>query len=140
MDPSCESRFQPLPSFQSDILTDQASLMVTIENDVGKVTPKGSSPCHPSIQNFTLRPFPTRITTLVLKPTHRLIIAFHTPISYPSLTPLEHQPPSSQNYPLPKGMALTSKSPYHLLSSALLRMDNLLLPKTPLLLSIQIKD
>lgn len=119
--------------------------MVTIENKARKVPPKGSCPHYLSIQNFTISSFSTIITVLLLKPSHPLLIAFYTLISYPFLTLLEHQPPSSSSY-FPKITLFQRKSLSqenihgHLPTKALLRMDNLLIPKPSLLLSIQIKD
>lgn len=71
--------------------TIHASLVVTIENIVGKASPRENSLHLLSFQNFTLCPLPL---ILELKASHPHLIAFHTPTPYLSLTTLEHHPPS----------------------------------------------
>ena len=93
-------RFQhPTSPICSHNYTIYASLVEAIENSIRKASPKSLSPHHLSVQNFTLFPFPTLKVIFLLKPSHPLLIAFHTLTPYHLvLTPVEHHPPSSSPY------------------------------------------
>lgn len=69
-----------------------------------------------------------------------LLIAFHTPIPYPSLTPLEHHSPSSyfiENTHFYRDSLSIVNFQHHLMRKALSTMDKLLIPKLLFLSSMQ---
>ena len=76
------------------------------------------SPHHLSFQNFTLFLEPTLKPVLSLKNSQLSLIAFQTPTPYSFFTSLMHHHPfsclcwtTSYNYPFPKRIPFTHKSP-----------------------------
>ena len=126
----------PLPLVKLQTSFIQASLEATRANKEGKATEKGEAPHHLSFQNFTLYPLPITKWSLLLTTCHSLLIVFHNPTLYPSLTSLEHQPPLllpilSPYHLIPKGPSLICKPPTPFAQKCLIKRRTTLHPQTP---------
>ena len=89
----------PFPRIgKSQASSTHASLEHAKENKDEKDSHNGSIPHHLSFQNLTLCPLPTSKDILLLTSPHSFLTAFQTPTPCPSVTSLEHYPPSSSPY------------------------------------------